>query len=100
MNVVRLARVLIGGQMTDEHEEERFVTRLKEVDYTNDRLERRIIEMADGNSVAEILLRLTEGLDQVWATWIKKHLREALQKLEQRGFIRIENRPKSLRLCD
>ena len=103
MNVVNtIARVLKGGKRTDEDEEDRLVIRLKEADYTNDRLERRIIELADGNSIAEILRRLTEGLDQVWVTWIKKHYMsdEAIQRLEQRGFIRIENRPKSLRSCD
>lgn len=101
MNVVsRLARALRGCEMLYKDAEERFVIRLKEADYTNDRLERRIIELADGCSVAEILRRLTEGLDQVWTTWIEKHAPGALQVLEQRGFIRIENRPKSLRSCD
>lgn len=93
MNVVStLARVLRGNQMIPEDKEERFVIRLKEADKTNDRLEQRIIELANGSSVAEILCRLTEGLDQVWATWMKKHVPEAMQKLEQRGFIRVENR--------
>ncbi len=91
-----LTRVLKGRKRTDEDEEDRFITRLKEVDDTNTGLERRIIELADGSSVAEILRRLTEGLDQVWATWIKKHYMsdEAMQRLEQRGFIRVENQPR------
>ncbi len=94
MNVVStLARALKSGPTADEGE--RFVIRLKEADYTNDRLERRILDLANGSSVAGILRGLTEGLDQVWATWIKKHMPEAMQKLEERGFIRIENRPKT-----
>ncbi len=98
MNVVNmLARVLKGGKRTDE--EEQFLFRLKEVDDTNTRLERSIIECADGSSVAEITRRIATG-DLVWATWIQEWMREALQSLEQRGFIRVENRPKSLRSCD
>ena len=93
MNVVNaVVRVLRGSQMTDEDGDKQFLIRLKEADETNDRLERRIIEMSDGRSVAETLYTLTKGLDQVWATWIKKHMPEALQKLEQRGFIRVEKR--------
>ncbi len=98
MNVINtLARVLKGGKRTDE--EEQFLFRLKEADDTNTGLERSIIELADGSSVAEIIRRMATG-DPVWATWIQKWMREALQSLEQRGFIRIENRPKSLRSCD
>lgn len=41
--------------MLHEDEEERFITRLKEADYTNDRSGRSIIELADNSSVAEIL---------------------------------------------
>ncbi len=93
MNVVStLARALRGEQIMHEDAEERFVIRLREADYTNDRLERRIIKSADGSSVTEILGVLSEGLDQVWANWIEKHLPEALQKLERGGFIRIEKR--------
>lgn len=95
MNVVStLVRTLRGGQMRHEDKEERFIIRLREVDYTNDRLERRVIELADGRSVPAILCALTEGLDQVWVTWTKQHLPEASQKLEQRGFIRVEKRPR------
>ena len=90
-------RTLRGGQMM--HEDDRFVIRLKEADDTNTALERSIIECADGSSVAEITRRMATS-DPVWATWIQKWMREALQSLEQRGFIRIENRPKSLRSCD
>lgn len=94
MNVINtLARALKSGQRTDEDEEERFVFRLKEADGTNIGLERRIIELADGNSVAEITRRMATG-DPVWATWIQKWMREALQSLEQRGFVRIEKRPR------
>ena len=100
MNVVNtLARVLKGGKRTDEDEEERFVFRLKEADGTNTGLERRIIELANGSSVAEITRRMATH-DPVWATWIQKWMREAFQSLEQRGFIQTENRPKSLRSCD
>lgn len=101
MNVVNtLARALRGGQMVYADAEEQFIIRLKEADKTNDRLERRIITLADSRSMAEILGALTEGLDQVWATWIKKHVPEAMHKLEQKGFIRVENRSKNLRSCN
>ena len=93
MNVVNtLARVLKGGKRTDE--EDRFVIRLKEADDTNTGLERRIIECADGISVAEVTRRMATS-DPVWATWIQKWMREAFQSLEQRGFIRIEHRPRT-----
>lgn len=96
MNVVNtLARALKGGQMIEQDEEERFVIRLKEADYTNDRLERRSLDLADGSSVEVILHKLTEGLDQVWATWIKKHMPKTMQKLKQRGFIRLEKGPRT-----
>jgi len=92
MNVVNtLARVLKGGKRTDEDEEERFLFRLKEADRTNTGLEQRIIELADGSSVAEISRRLRENGNGVWATWFEKWMPEAIQKLEQRGFIRIEH---------
>lgn len=51
--VSALATALRGSQMI--HEDERFSIRLKEADYTNDRLERRITELADGKSIDEIL---------------------------------------------
>lgn len=92
MNVVnKSARVLKGGKRTDEDEKDQFVIRLKEADDTNTGLERRIIEYADGSSVAEITRRMATT-DPVWAAWIQKWMREALQSLEQRGSIRIENR--------
>lgn len=98
MNVVStLAKILRGGQVMHENAEERFITRLKEADDTNTSLERSIIEWADGSSVAEITCRMATG-DPVWATWIQKWMREALQSLEQRGFIQIENgqKPRAL----
>lgn len=95
MNVIaRMARSLTlrGEQRTDS--DERLVTRLKQADYTNDRMERRILEFADGSSVAEILFRMTEGLDQVWTAWMKKHMAQAMKTLEKRGFIRVDKCPK------
>lgn len=94
MNVVKaLARALRSSQVAREDEEELFLFRLKEANYTNDHLERRIIELADGRPLTEILGALTEGLSRVWVTWIKKRVPEALQGLEQKGFIRVEKRP-------
>ncbi len=100
MNVVNpLTRLLKGGRRTNEGEVDQFLIRLKEADDTNTVLERNIIECADGSSVAEISRRMSTA-DPVWANWIQKWVREALQSLEQRGFIRIEKRPKSPGLCD
>ena len=100
MNAVNvLAKVLKRNQKTREDAEERFIIRLKEADDTNTGLERRIIEHADGSSVTEIAHRIATG-DAVWATWIQKWMHEALHSLEQRGFIRVENRPKTLNSCD
>ncbi len=100
MNVINtLTRVLKSAKRAEEDEEERVVIRLKEADGTNTGLERSIIECADGSSVAEITRGIATS-DLVWATWVQKRMREAIPNLEQRGFIRVENRQKSLRLCD
>ena len=101
MNIVNtLARVLKGGRRMDGDKEDQFLFRLKEADDTNTGLERRIIKLADGSSVTEISRSLRENGNGVWSTWFEKWMPEAIQSLEQRGFIRIENRPKSLRSCD
>ncbi len=100
MNIVNpLVRLLKGSRGTNEGEEGQFLIRLKEADDTNTVLERNIIECADGSSVAEISRRISTG-DPVWTAWIQKWTGEALQSLEQRGFIRIEKRPKSPRSCN
>lgn len=91
LNVVEtLARRLRGRPMVCE--ENQLLYRLKDANETNSRLETRIIELSGGKSVTEILSTITEGLDQVWASWHRTRIQETIQKLEAKGFIRVERR--------
>ena len=89
MNITKvLARLRKGGPTASDGD--RYLYRIKPAEANNDLIESRILGLATGKSVGEILSIITTGLTGIWVSYEYGRVNDAIKRLEYNGFIRVE----------